>query len=110
MPTHLNPADVATRDVSQDISTAIQIWLKGPEYILKNIETSQDEPKMFPLIEPDSDKEIRPVQVLQTTVSTHLELDERFAKFSTWKGLVNAIAILKHNARCHSKRNDSSCK
>ncbi|XP_061167267.1 uncharacterized protein LOC133176120 [Saccostrea echinata] len=71
VPTHLNPADVATRDVSQDILTAIQIWLKGPEYILKGMETSREEPEIFPLIEPDSDKEIRPVQVLQFTVSTH---------------------------------------
>ncbi|XP_062602662.1 uncharacterized protein LOC134264383 [Saccostrea cucullata] len=32
VPTHLNPADVATRGVSQDILTDIQTWLKGPEY------------------------------------------------------------------------------
>ncbi|XP_062601162.1 uncharacterized protein LOC134262853 [Saccostrea cucullata] len=32
VPTYLNPADVATRGVSQDILTAIQTWLKGPEY------------------------------------------------------------------------------
>ncbi|XP_061170323.1 uncharacterized protein LOC133179633 [Saccostrea echinata] len=63
--THLNPADVATRDVSQDILTAIQIWLKGPEYILNGMETSKEEPEMFPLIEPDSDKEIRPVSPIK---------------------------------------------
>jgi hypothetical protein len=38
VPSHLNPVDAATRDSSMDIIlSAINVWLKGPEYILLKI-------------------------------------------------------------------------
>jgi hypothetical protein len=36
VPSHLNPVDAATRDSSMDILSAINVWLKGPEYILRD--------------------------------------------------------------------------
>jgi hypothetical protein len=39
VPSHLNPVDAATRDSSMDIIlSAINVWFKGPEYILRDNE------------------------------------------------------------------------
>ena len=72
MPSHLNPVDAATRDSSMDIIlSAINVWLKGPEYILRDNELLDEDSEDFPLIEPENDKEIRPVQVLKSTILTY---------------------------------------
>jgi hypothetical protein len=48
------------------------MWLKGPEYILRDNELLDEDSDDFPLIEPENDKEIRPVQVLKSTILTGL--------------------------------------
>jgi hypothetical protein len=53
------------------ILSAINVWLKGPEYILRDNELLDEDSEDFPLIEPENDKEIRPVQVLKSTILTY---------------------------------------
>jgi hypothetical protein len=57
---YLCGVDAATRDSSMDILSAINVWLKGPEYILRDNELLDEDSDDFPLIEPENDKEIRP--------------------------------------------------
>ena len=92
-----NPADLATRWVS---SSKLQdsMWLNGPNFLQIGEEYSQ-RTTVFPLIDPDNDKEIRSEVVVQ---KTHLnENDERtslvytFTKFGRWLSLVKTIARLK---------------
>jgi hypothetical protein len=49
----------------------------------------------FPLIEPENDKEIRPVQVLKSTILTYKPVSERFTHHSSWNRLVNAFTVLR---------------
>lgn len=64
----------------------------------------------FPLVEPDVDKEIRPLQVLKTTVSQTKSLVDRFSNYSSWKGLIGALTTLKHVAQTYKdKAKDMKC-
>lgn len=108
VPSHLNPADAATRDSSMDILSAINVWLKGPKYRLHDNELLAEDLNEFPLIEPENDKEIRPVQVLKSTILTCNPISERFTHHSSWNRLVNAFTVLRHIARTYRKEN--SCK
>ena len=110
VPSHLNPVDAATRDSSMDILSAINVWLKGPEYILRDNELLDEDSDDFPLIEPENDKEIRPVQVLKSTILTYKPVSERFTHHSSWNRLVNAFTVLRHIARSYRKERNSSCK
>jgi hypothetical protein len=64
------------------ILSAINVWLKGPEYILRDNELLDEDSDDFPLIEPENDKEIRPVQVLKSTILTYKPVSERL-KYSS---------------------------
>lgn len=56
------------------------------------------EDESFPLVNPDTDEEIRPtVCVKKTKVKEHLV--DRFKKFSSWKRLVSAVSCLKRFCR-----------
>ena len=110
MPSHLNPIDAATRDSSIDILSAINVWLKGPEYILHDNELLDEDSDDFPLIEPENDK----VQVLKSTILTYKPVSERFTHHSSWNRLVNAFTVLRHIARSYRRRgthhaNDGIC-
>ena len=72
------------------------------------------ETTIFPLVEPDKDKEVKALRdvelgeeikplvvVNQSKLESRLEpLSQRFVKFSSWKRLIRAIALLKHIAVC----------
>lgn len=108
VPTHLNPADAATRSSSSDISVKQKAWLEG-HAILKEQDLNPA-PHEFLLVLPDT--EVRPC-ALKTDVRPFSSIEpERFERFSNWNRLVRSISLLKHLCKhFHSPRQDSKvCK
>ena len=83
-----NPADEASRGI-----TAKELkdsrWLYGPEFLWKP-EVVYDNSDMIEV--PESDPELKRVQVLSVTGQEVFDLD-RFSYFSSWFGLRRAVAI-----------------
>ena len=88
------------------------MWIQGPKFLLDfSLRNSEDE--HYPLIDSDTDKEIRPeVQVVKTRTVVQDNLHElgthRFTRFSEWRTLVRIISLLKHFIRRWKNRNDKS--
>ena len=108
IPTHVNPADHATRSVAAENLEATS-WLQGPDFLkspeeLTSMLTSE---KTFHTL-PD-DAEIRPdVSTYSTSLAVDTGFDgARFTRFSRWDALVRATAHLIRIARCLRKK---SCK
>ena len=96
-----NPADQTTRPVNADKLSG-SMWLKGPS-IKQSNNISSKQMENFELIEPESDKEIRPIiHVAKTEISQTLGTT-RFSKFSSFKRLVMAISKLKQFISSYSK-------
>jgi len=99
VPTSLNPADQATRSVSsEDIGSSC--WLQGPIRFLNthsNLQNLESSENITSLVNPDTDNEIRPnIAVNKTEIKDASSIgSDRFQKFSNWKSLVSAIALLK---------------
>ena len=113
VPTEINPADLATRGLEvKDLQNSK--WLSGPSFLCNHVDQSQ---KFFPLVEPNKDKEVKAftdvdsgeeakptIVVNQSKIENRFEpLSQRFLKFSSWKKLVRAVALLKHIAGCFKK-------
>ena len=101
--THLNPADHGSRGLKvtnlQDSK-----WLVTPTFLLKDT-VVQDQTE-FPLINPDSDVELRkPVNTFATNVSSPILGTKRFERFYSWKLLVRSVACLRHIAAYYGGRN-----
>lgn len=92
VPTDENPADIATRKfTTSDLSTSM--WLRGPDF-LHTIKLDVAN-KHYPLIDAESDQELKKeVVTVKTTVKSVLGA-KRFSRFSTWKSLVRALVTLK---------------
>ncbi|XP_061170566.1 uncharacterized protein LOC133179906 [Saccostrea echinata] len=92
----INPADSGTR-----IMLACQLqessWLKGPDFLYTETESHLSEG--FHLVNPESDREIRPeVTSCKTKADGKETVDylgtSRFKRFSSWKSLLSAIRVL----------------
>lgn len=97
VPTKLNPADCASSGVKAE-HLMESLWLVGstvlPDTCVVNTE--------FPLVEPDSDKEVRcvpEVTVSATRVAKNMLDTSRSEWFSTLKSLINAVSCLRHIAK-----------
>ncbi|XP_033728036.1 uncharacterized protein LOC117317344 [Pecten maximus] len=105
--TEVNPADIATRSLDAE-SIQNSVWLLGPSFLL-DAEDSHHFPEdcdKYPLVEPDSDKEVRPYLSTMMTSCTDSRTSlgsHRFEKFSKWSSLVKAIATLQHVAASFSE-------
>ncbi|XP_067279227.1 uncharacterized protein [Pseudorasbora parva] len=105
IPTELNPADHASRGVAAS-QLNDSAWLKGPSFLSKPYTSLQEAPESYKLVCPEQDVEIR-----QDVLSycTQIRLNglgtERFQRFSTWKTLVRAIALLIHIVRTIKSKN-----
>ena len=93
VPTSVNPADEGTRSVPAD-QIGISAWLNGPRQFLDR--TSSGSQENHTLVDPEEDKELRPVSVLKTSVAGSAAIGtHRFERFSEWRRLVKAVAFLK---------------
>lgn len=96
VPTDDNPADVATRKFRTSDLTG-SMWLRGPD-LLQRVNLD-DVNEHFPLVDAESDKEIKKdISAVKTILEPALG-SGRFSRFSTWKSLVRAIITLKMFAR-----------
>ncbi|XP_062594008.1 uncharacterized protein LOC134255490 [Saccostrea cucullata] len=98
-----NPADIGTRSIpANEIEQSA--WIQGPsvlrsEHPLDHRETS------YELLDPEEDKEVRPVIVTKMTSASQETVIgvHRFERFSTWRSLVRAIARIKRLAKSYRK-------
>lgn len=88
-----NPADLATRSIP---SSKLQdsIWLNGPEFLQSSEECIHCN-TVFPLLDPENDREIRTDFIVQRTQLAESPLINRFRKFGSLITLVRVIAHLK---------------
>lgn len=99
-----NPADYASRSVPA-ARLAQTTWFKGPAF-LPRPSSEMKSVGIFALVEPELDVKIRP-QV--RSYATHLQekslSTEWFQRFSNFKTLVRAIALLIHIAKSYNSSN-----
>ncbi|CAC5384621.1 unnamed protein product [Mytilus coruscus] len=107
VPSNLNPADAATRKSSVAVLRVINAWIQGPTYILRDNKLLDESKDDFPLIEPEIDKEIRPVQALKSTIAVKKPIHELFTHYSSWNKIINAFTFLRHIAGSYRKEKDS---
>lgn len=106
-----NPADHGTRPIPAAY-LASSSWLIGPQFLCQPNTRQEDEAESFELVQPDTDKDIRPeVTSLATKVTEQSLGSKRFENFSTWKSLVRGMTSLIHVAKSFSSeiKNDE-CK
>lgn len=108
VPTHLNPADHATRALPAE-QLSLSTWLSGPIFLTGSSQSPQlKEP--FDLVNPETDTEIRPdVTTCATTLSRAMLGSARFEKFSSWSLLLRTIARLQHIAKSFQLSPDNAC-
>lgn len=68
VPTHKNPADMATRSSLHDALLKQQIWIHGYSSICENLHGTED----YALVNPDDDREIRPVVNMKTKINIQI--------------------------------------
>ncbi|XP_025754388.1 uncharacterized protein LOC106097728 isoform X2 [Oreochromis niloticus] len=108
VPTHLNPADHATRALpAEQLSTST--WLSGPAFLTKS-EAGQSQAESFDLVDPETDNELRhEVTTCVTTLEKDVLSSARFEKFSSWNVLLKAISKLRHIVQCFKQNIEGSC-
>ncbi|XP_061187504.1 uncharacterized protein LOC133195627 [Saccostrea echinata] len=109
VPTHMNPADCATRSLPAS-QMQNSPWLQGPVQLYKK---GQNEVKLdnstFSLVDPENDKEIKlalAVHVVKSSIEDQCIFGtHRFNKFSSWTALVRAFAFLRNKVCAFKQRN-----
>ncbi|XP_071133064.1 uncharacterized protein [Mytilus edulis] len=90
--TDLNPADVATRSLNT-VDLPSSVYLQGPTFLSQDSDIGK---QMYPLVDPNDDKEVRPSVVTnKTDINEEVGLSSRFSRLASWKSLVRAIQFLK---------------
>lgn len=87
VPTHLNPADAASRGLPSEQLTA-SYWLRGPPFLTH---LGQDVPdkKPYTLISPETDAKLRPECITCVTNLLQRNLGStRFQQFSRWSPML----------------------
>lgn len=105
VPTSINPADQATRSVAaEDIGSSS--WINGPTNFLNRDTQTVCSESDNNLVDPDSDKEIRPVvSVFKSEIETPTTmLVDKITKFSKWTSLVRAITVLRRAIKARSQK------
>lgn len=99
----INPADIASRTIGAD-SIQESPWLHGPSFLIQD-NLDFEIPNTYPLVDPTSDKEVRPSVVSQQTTCeprTMTSLSDRFERYSEWSSLTKAISTLQHVVRSYN--------
>lgn len=105
VPTELNPADHASRGVAAS-QLNDSAWLKGPLFLSKPYTFLQVEQGSYEVVCPKHDTEIRhDILSYCTQIGLNGLETERFKRFSTWKNLERAIALLVHIAQMIKSKN-----
>ena len=99
VPTHLNPADCATRSVKASHLTTSQ-WLTGPNFLRDRKEPETQEVNDSVEVT-EEDPEVRPsVRAFATEKPTNCVIESiRFTRFSHWPNLVAGLAALISKAQ-----------
>lgn len=108
VPTHLNPADHATRGLPADhLSSSTR--LSGPPFLTDSGQGQILEVPFEP-ISPEQDTELRPEVVsCATSLSKGTLGAARFERFSSWSRLLKAIARLLHIVTSFKAAPESAC-
>ncbi|XP_061190337.1 uncharacterized protein LOC133198227 [Saccostrea echinata] len=97
-----NPADIGTRSIpANEIEQSA--WIQGPS-ILRSEHPLEHRKTSYELIDPEEDKEVRPVVIVTKKSSAIQETVlgiHRFERFSTWRSLVRAKARIKCVAKSY---------
>ena len=106
VPTDQNPADIATRHLNaSDLHDSV--YISGPSFLHKTVKSNYQD---YPLVEPNCDKEARPlVSSVKTSVQKVCDLSSRFSSFSSWNSLVRALLVTKSYVRRYRKAIKPSC-
>lgn len=80
---------------------------KGPTHLLNNSGSKPCE-SAFPLVNPEDDVEVRALKMEVKPDKSKSLGSHRFEKFSSWRTLVKAIAVIKHSVV--SFRDHHGCK
>ncbi|XP_069122241.1 uncharacterized protein [Argopecten irradians] len=100
--TNVNPADDGTRSIPA-YKLSKSLWLNGPKFLHQNSdEITTDEKGTFPLVNPESDKDVRlEIQVAKGSVTLNqpFNLTSLFEKYSEWDSLLRSFSYLIHLAR-----------
>ncbi len=105
-----NPADHASRSVPASQLTKTT-WFTGPAFLHKPNPSDTDTSRMFDLVNPESDMEIRPeVSSFLTQTQDRGLTATRLQRFSCMRSLTRAIALLIHIARAYRHNKSSECK
>ncbi|KAM7402818.1 hypothetical protein PAMP_018029 [Pampus punctatissimus] len=108
VPTHLNPADHATRGLPAE-HLSHSTWLSGPPFLTGSSQ-GQIQKASFNLINPEHDTELRPEVVsCATSLSKGTLGAARFERFSSWSRLLKTIARLLHIVTCFEAATESRC-
>lgn len=109
VPTHLNPADAASRGLPSEQLTS-SFWFTGPPFLLG---AGQDELEKRPyiLVSPETDAELRPECVTCVTNLSQRNLgSERFQRFSRRSSLLKTVARLQHIAKSFKPGSEGICR
>ena len=93
IPTHLNPADSATRYALSDVDSRLKLWLHAAPEVETYCQGGSEKEDSFSLVDPKDDKEVLcKVEVLKTSTSVPSLGVSRFEDFSSWSKLVKALS------------------
>ena len=83
-----NPADFVSRGLTAQQLIHNEVWLKGPTFLSSSIlPTSSQHREIL-----ESDPELKRAQSLAIATNTYADMEERWARFSSWKKLQRAVA------------------
>lgn len=99
-----NPADIGTKSIPPG-EIGHSAWLQGPS-ILKKGRSEELREAPYELVDPDEDREVRPLVISskKTSAEQHTSFGvHRFERFSTWWSLLRAITRIKRLAMSFQK-------
>lgn len=108
--TNHNPADFGTRCSVTIADWSNNPWIVGPRWLCDTSDNNESKCDTFPLINPDNDKELKPEVTIAKTYVEPLPIlgKDSFEKFSSWRSVVEKIAVLKRFVRLMKNRDSSN--
>ena len=100
----LNPADDATRGLNVSSLTANSRWISGPEFLYLPEQCWPQPPCTLPTLPEEYSILRKTVNVVKSDVNLELQLNDRFARFSSWYRLKRSVAWILRLKRRLLKR------